>query len=52
MVVLLDANVVLNHITGREDPYLQASQEIMSLCGHNKWMAISHSILYLSFGTP
>ena len=32
MVVLLDANVVLNCITGREDRYSEACREIMALC--------------------
>ena len=36
MVVLLDANVVLNHITGRDDRYQFSSRKIVTLCGQSR----------------
>ncbi len=36
MVVLLDTNVILNFLTGREDPFLNASEKIMRLAATNK----------------
>ena len=31
-VVLIDANVVITYITGRDDPYKAASEKLMELC--------------------
>lgn len=36
MVVLLDTNVILNFLTGREDPFLNSSEKIMKLAALNK----------------
>ncbi|MBR3723044.1 MAG: PIN domain-containing protein [Selenomonadaceae bacterium] len=37
MVVLIDTNVILNFLTGRSDPFLKASEEIMILAAKNKF---------------
>ena len=36
MVVLLDTNVVLNYVSGRQDRYLESSRVIMNLCGNGR----------------
>ena len=35
MVALIDANVVLNYITDRDDPFRTASNKTMDLCSGN-----------------
>ena len=37
MVVLIDTNVILNFLTGRNDPFLKSSEEIMILAAKNKF---------------
>ncbi|MBR0248596.1 MAG: PIN domain-containing protein [Synergistaceae bacterium] len=34
--VLIDTNVILNYLTGREDKYLEESIQVMSMCSQNK----------------
>ena len=36
MKVLIDTNVILNYLTGREDKYLEESIQVMSMCSQNK----------------
>ena len=36
MDILIDANVILNYITEREDSFLEASKKIMKLCAEEK----------------
>ncbi len=35
-VVLIDANVILNYITDREDKFRESSKVVMDLCSHEK----------------
>ncbi len=49
MVVLIDANVVLDYITSRE-PYYRESYKIIDLLERLK--DILHFILFLLFGIP
>ena len=36
MVALIDANIVLNYITDRVDPYREECRRIISLCAEDK----------------
>ncbi|MBQ9347824.1 MAG: PIN domain-containing protein [Oscillibacter sp.] len=36
MDVLIDANVIVNYITGREDPFRESSHQVMNLCSEGK----------------
>ena len=56
MVALIDANVVLNYITDREDPFRIASNKTMDLCSGNDvdgYIAFhSVSIIWYSLKIP
>lgn len=45
MALLIDTNVLINFLTKREDPYLQASEKIVELC------AIGQCTGYIAFHT-
>jgi len=36
MDILIDTNVILNYITGRDDPFLESSIKIIELCSQKK----------------
>ena len=36
MKVLIDTNVALNYLSGRDDPYKEESEEIMRLCAEEQ----------------
>jgi predicted nucleic acid-binding protein len=36
MDVLIDANVIINFITGRSDPFQKTSEQVMSLCSQGR----------------
>ena len=56
MVALLDANVILNYLTGREDPYRDTCREIIISCPRNAFTGYiafhSVSIFWYSLKKP
>ena len=56
MVALLDANVILNYITGCEDPYRDACREIIISCAQKAFTGYiafhSVSIIWYSLKKP
>ena len=56
MVVLLDTNVVLNYMTGREDKYAESCFKIIALCSQRKLNGImafhSVSIIWYALKLP
>ena len=38
MDILLDTNVLMNFITGREDPYRAACEKLMDLCSPRSYI--------------